>query len=83
MTKGSPNRPWSAHESRLNSDPVFHMRQRHWEGLVSGKKKLHRGQLLPGSTSEEELQNQLKKNCWSEGTSPSKKQVRKRALNRT
>ena len=24
-------RPWSAHESRLNSDPVFHMRQRHWE----------------------------------------------------
>ena len=28
------------------------------KGLIAGKKTLHRGQLLPGSTSEEELQNQ-------------------------
>lgn len=74
-------RPWSATESRLQADPVFHMRQRHWEDLISGKKKLHRGQLLPGSTSEEEVQYQLElrkkrqpQSCWSEGTSP-KKQV--------
>eukprot|EP00095_Tigriopus_kingsejongensis_P009409 maker-scaffold143_size313727-snap-gene-1.22 protein:Tk09409 transcript:maker-scaffold143_size313727-snap-gene-1.22-mRNA-1 annotation:"PREDICTED: uncharacterized protein LOC100142575" len=74
-------RPWSATESRLQADPVFHMRQRHWEGLIAGKKSLHRGQLLPGSTSEEEVQYQLElrkrrqpQACWSEGTSP-KKQV--------
>eukprot|EP00094_Tigriopus_californicus_P009459 TCALIF_09122-PA protein Name:"Protein of unknown function" AED:0.06 eAED:0.04 QI:0/0.6/0.33/0.83/0.8/0.66/6/74/974 len=74
-------RPWSATESRLQADPVFNMRQRHWEDLISGKKKLHRGQLLPGSTSEEEVQYQLElrkrrqpQSCWSEGTSP-KKQV--------
>ncbi len=29
-------RPWSAHESRLQADPIFHMRQRHWEGLIAG-----------------------------------------------
>ena len=34
------------------------MRQRHWEGLIQGKKSLHRGQLLPGSsTSDEDLNN--------------------------
>ena len=32
-------RPWSAHESRLNSDPVFHMRQRHWEVRTNENRK--------------------------------------------
>ena len=59
VASGSSNRPWSAHESRLQADPIFAMRRRHWEGLVAGKKRLHRGQLLPGSTSEEELKEQL------------------------
>ena len=83
-------RPWSASESRLQAaDPVFHMRQRHWEGLAAGTKKLHRGQLLPGSTSEEEVQARLEErklrrqsagvkqsaSCWSEGTSPARKSV--------
>lgn len=85
--QSAQSRPWSAHESRLQADPIFHMRQRHWEGLISGKKRLHRGQLLPGSTSEEEIKDQLRKGarsktqpkqpqtCWSECTSP-RKQVR-------
>ena len=79
------SRPWSAHESRLQADPIFSMRQRHWEGLIAGKKQLHRGQLLPGSTSEDELKEALglkkrqskpaAQSCWSECTSP-RKQVR-------
>jgi hypothetical protein len=35
MGKNRRTRPWSAHESRISADPVFHMRQRHWEGLVT------------------------------------------------
>ncbi len=67
VASGSSNRPWSAHESRLQADPIFAMRRRHWEGLVAGKKRLHRGQLLPGSTSEEELKEQLQQvRIWQE-----------------
>jgi hypothetical protein len=75
------SRPWSAHESRLQADPIFSMRRRHWEGLIAGKKTLHHGKLLPGSTSEEELRQELERarpkaaTCWSECTSP-RKQVR-------
>lgn len=83
--KATSARPWSAHESRLQADPIFHMRQRHWEGLAAGKKRLHRGQLLPGSTSEEELKDQLgarrrqpPQTCWSECTSPRKQVKRKK-----
>ena len=75
MGRHHRTRPWSAHESRLQADPIFHMRKRHWEGLISGKKKLHRGQLLPGSTSEEEEKQMKPTNCWSECSSP-RKQVR-------
>ena len=81
MGKNRRTRPWSAHESRISADPVFHMRQRHWEGLIAGKKHLHRGQLLPGSTSSEEDQSSgisglpPPPTCWSECSSP-RKQVR-------
>ena len=81
MGKNRRTRPWSAHESRISADPVFHMRQRHWEGLIAGKKHLHRGQLLPGSTSSEEDQSSSSSGlpppptCWSECSSP-RKQVR-------
>merc|ERR1719225_909441 len=73
--RGNKTRPWSAHESRLQADPIFHMRKRHWEGLIQGKKKVHRGQLLPGSTSEEDESKKKPPTCWSECSSP-RKQVR-------
>ena len=78
MGRHHRTRPWSAHESRLQADPIFHMRKRHWEGLVAGKKKLHRGQLLPGSTSstgtseDETKGKQPLPICWSECSSPMK-----------
>ncbi len=79
MGKNRRTRPWSAHESRFSADPVFHMRQRHWEGLIAGKKHLHRGQLLPGSTSSEDDPSSSglppPPTCWSECSSP-RKQVR-------
>ena len=82
MGRHHRTRPWSAHESRLQADPIFHMRKKHWEGLIAGKKRLHRGQLLPGSTSsrssasEDESKNKRPPpTCWSECTSPHK-QVR-------
>jgi len=81
MGKNRRTRPWSAHESRFSADPVFHMRQRHWEGLIAGKKHLHRGQLLPGSTSSEDDPSgsgsgiRPPPTCWSECSSP-RKQVR-------
>ena len=40
-----------------------------------GKKKLHRGQLLPGSTSEDDESKKKPPTCWSECSSP-RKQVR-------
>ncbi len=89
--RATTHRPWSAHESRLQADPIFSMRKRHWERLCQGKKTLHHGQLLPGSTSEEELKEHFKTRpynktgpstttaattvCWSECASP-RKQVR-------
>ena len=47
----------SAHETRHANESIFHMRQRHWEGLIAGKKSLHRGQLLPGSSTSDEDPN--------------------------
>ena len=34
MGRHNRTRPWSAHESRLQADPIFHMRKKHWEGLI-------------------------------------------------
>ena len=76
MGRNRKTRPWSAHESRLQADPIFHMRKKHWEGLIAGKKRLHRGKLIEGSTSStSEDESKLKKTCWSECSSP-RKQVR-------
>ena len=77
MGRNRKTRPWSAHESRLQADPIFHMRKKHWEGLIAGKKRLHRGKLIEGSTSStaSEDDRDLKKTCWSECSSP-RKQVR-------
>ncbi len=79
MGRHHRTRPWSAHESRLQADPIFHMRKKHWEGLIAGKKRLHRGQLLPGSTSStatsEDESKRPPPTCWSECSSP-RKQVR-------
>ena len=47
----------SAHETRHGNESIFAMRQRHWEGLIAGKKSLHRGQLLPGSSTSDEDPN--------------------------
>ena len=47
----------SAHETRHGNETIFAMRQRHWEGLINGKKSLHRGQLLPGSSTSDEDHN--------------------------
>ena len=52
----------SAHETRQGHESMFAMRQRHWEGLIAGKKSLHRGALLPGSsTSDEDPHNGILK----------------------
>ena len=71
----------SAHETRHPGESIFNMRQRHWEGLIAGKKTLHHGKLLPGSsTSDEDPQapnagGKPPPICWSEVSSP-RKQVR-------
>ena len=40
------------------------------EGLAAGRKHLHHGQLLPGSTESTDEDNMPRKTCWSEGASP-------------
>ncbi|XP_023333903.1 uncharacterized protein LOC111705549 [Eurytemora carolleeae] len=66
-----PSRPWSATEPRWNADRMFHVKKKGWEGLARGKKNLHHGQLLPGSTeSEGEGPPRGRVACWSEGNSP-------------
>merc|ERR1712080_135365 len=53
---------------------MFDTKQRNWEGLIKGRKHLHHGQLLPGSTeSEEEAKASPDTRCWSEGASPDRK----------
>jgi len=53
---------------------MFSSKQRNWEGLAKGRRHLHHGQLLPGSTeSEEEGGSRPAKTCWSEGASPATK----------
>lgn len=67
----APKRPWSATEPRWSADRMFSSKQRNWEGLAQGRRHLHHGQLLPGSTeSEEEASSRPAKTCWSEGASP-------------
>ena len=67
----APPRPWSATEPRWSADRMFSTKQRNWEGLAAGRKHLHHGQLLPGSTeSTDEDQAGPRKTCWSEGASP-------------
>ena len=57
LTRSNRTRPMSAHETRHGNESIFAMRQRHWEGLIAGKKSLHRGQLLPGSSTSDEDPN--------------------------
>ena len=57
LSKSNRTRPMSAHETRHGNESIFHMRQRHWEGLIAGKKSLHHGQLLPGSSTSDEDPN--------------------------
>ena len=45
MGRNRKTRPWSAHESRLQADPIFHMRKKHWEGLI-GKTQVKVNQLI-------------------------------------
>ena len=68
----APVRPWSATEPRWNADRMFSSKQRNWEGLAAGRKHLHHGHLLPGSTesTDEDLAGPRAKTCWSEGASP-------------
>ena len=64
-------RPWSATEPRWSADRMFSSKQRNWEGLAAGRKHLHHGHLLPGSTeSTDEDGSGPRKTCWSEGASP-------------
>ena len=65
-----PDRPWSAQEPRWHADRMFSTKQKNWEGLAKGRKHLHHGQLLPGSTESDEEQRPKKITCWSEGASP-------------
>ena len=62
---------------RVSSEHGIHMYKYFNEryALISGKKKLHRGQLLPGSTSEEDESKKKPPTCWSECSSP-RKQVK-------
>ena len=69
-TDGVPARPWSAAEPRWNADRMFTSKQKNWEGLAAGRKHLHHGQLLPGSTESTDEDNAPRKTCWSEGASP-------------
>ena len=48
----------------------FCSKQRNWEGLAAGRKHLHHGQLLPGSTESTDEDARPTKTCWSEGASP-------------
>ena len=57
LKRSNRTRPMSAHETRHGNESIFAMRQRHWEGLIAGKKSLHRGQLLPGSSTSDEDPN--------------------------
>jgi len=68
--EAGPARPWSATEPRWNADRMFSTKQRNWEGLAAGRKHLHHGQLLPGSTESTDEDNAPRKTCWSEGASP-------------
>ena len=61
LSRSNRTRPMSAHETRHGNESIFAMRQRHWEGLIQGKKSLHRGQLLPGSSTSDEDPNNGKK----------------------
>jgi len=65
-----PERPWSAQEPRWHADRMFNTKQKNWEGLSKGRKHLHHGKLLPGSTESDEEQRPKKITCWSEGASP-------------
>ena len=69
---GAPARPWSATEPRWSADRMFSSKQRNWEGLAAGRRHLHHGQLLPGSTesTDEDQAGPRAKTCWSEGASP-------------
>ena len=77
---GNRTRPMSASEAAAarskEEETLFNMRQRHWEGLIAGKKTLHHGKLLPGSsTSDEDGGKSTIKpppTCWSEVSSPRK-----------
>lgn len=63
LSRSNRTRPMSAHETRHGNESIFAMRQRHWEGLIQGKKSLHRGQLLPGSSTSDEDPNNGKKSA--------------------
>ena len=73
VDRGAPVRPWSATEPRWSKERMFSSKQRNWEGLAAGRKHLHHGQLLPGSTEstdEDQVGLGRTKTCWSEGASP-------------
>ena len=86
IDRGVPARPWSAAEPRWSADRMFSSKQKNWEGevtrrfialitprhkgLAAGRKHLHHGQLLPGSTESTDEDNMPRKTCWSEGASP-------------
>ena len=80
MGKNNRTRPMSASEATQKQDEtLFNMRQRHWEGLIAGKKTLHHGKLLPGSSTSDEDGQPGKSStikppptCWSEVSSPRK-----------
>ena len=81
MGGGNRTRPMSASEAAAarskEEETLFNMRQRHWEGLIAGKKTLHHGKLLPGSSTSDEDgagKSTIKPppTCWSEVSSPRK-----------
>ena len=78
----APARPWSATEPRWNADRMFSSKQRNWEGLAAGRKHLHHGHLLPGSTesTDEDQAGPRAKTCWSEGASPGRSEYCNLAL---
>ena len=56
----------------------FCSKQRNWEGLAAGRKHLHHGQLLPGSTESTDEDARPTKTCWSEGASPGRWEMQRR-----